>query len=150
MLKPSNAFIESVDKGDGSTRTIFCDEFENGKEIFLSSRKITECSLGGHFRLPSDRQSAAEFSHHLPMGDALRPRCPLSLSNAKFLKEVDPSLEPFIMVDGHNNQIAFTVCGEVYRLIFFVADRCDLTCTVSQTGNRLDDGHCRSYWLRTN
>jgi hypothetical protein len=48
MLKPSNAFIESVDKGDGSTGTILGDEFENGKEIPLSSRKITKCSLSWH------------------------------------------------------------------------------------------------------
>jgi len=48
MLKPSNAIIESVDKGDGATRTIFGDQFENGKEIFLSSRKITKCSFTWH------------------------------------------------------------------------------------------------------
>jgi antirestriction protein ArdC len=45
MFKASNAIIEPVDKGDCSTRTIFCNEFENGKEIFLSGRKISECGL---------------------------------------------------------------------------------------------------------
>ncbi|GEM_PF-3000606 len=48
MLKPSNAFIESVDERYRSVRAIFCNEFENGKQIFLSNWKISECSLTWH------------------------------------------------------------------------------------------------------
>jgi hypothetical protein len=48
MLKPSNAFIKSINKGNGSAWTVLCDKLQNGKEIFLSSGKISKCSLTGH------------------------------------------------------------------------------------------------------
>jgi hypothetical protein len=46
--KSPHTFIKSVDKRHGSSRTVYGDEFEDGKEILLSSRKITQCGLSGH------------------------------------------------------------------------------------------------------
>jgi hypothetical protein len=141
MLKLSDALIKSLDKRKGSTRTILCDELQNGKEILLSGRKVPKRNFTGHFRLPTDRHSSTKFCHHLSVSDALLPCCQLGLCDTEFLKEVDPGFEAFVMVDGHNNQIAFTVGREIHGLILLAADGCNFTCAVSQTGNGLDDWH---------
>lgn len=48
MLKLSDTFIKSVNKGNGSSRAVLCDELKNGQEIILSSRKIPKGDFTRH------------------------------------------------------------------------------------------------------
>ena len=47
-FKLRDTFIQSVDKGKGTTGTVCCDEFQNGNEIILGNRKVPKGGFTGH------------------------------------------------------------------------------------------------------
>ena len=56
-FKLSNTFIQSVNKGKGSTGTVCCDELQNRTEIILGNRKVPKSEFTGH-SLPDEVSSS--------------------------------------------------------------------------------------------
>jgi hypothetical protein len=73
-----------------------------------------------------------QFLHHPGMGYTLfTGRC-LSLGRSEFFEEIDPGVQFFVVLDAHDDQVAFAVRGQVYRLIPFMADGSDFPGFISQ------------------
>jgi hypothetical protein len=71
----------------------------------------------------------------------------LGLGDTKFLEEVNLCLEALIMIDAHDNQIAFSVGRKIDWFILFVADGRNLSRAVSEAGYGFDDWHCSFSWM---
>jgi hypothetical protein len=76
-------------------------------------------------------ESTAEFGHQLLMSDSLFSGGSLSFGNPELVKEIYLRSESFIMVNAHDNQIAFTIGREIHWRILLVADRSDLPCSMA-------------------
>jgi hypothetical protein len=73
-----------------------------------------------------------QFLHHLRMGDSFFSGCGLGLCHAEFLEEFDLGIQFFVVLDAHDNQVAFTVRGQIDRRILFMAEGSDFPGFVSQ------------------
>ena len=76
-------------------------------------------------------QTPAEFSHHLRMSEPFFPGCGLGLGNGKLPKEFDPCIESFVMLDAHDNKVAFAIRGKINRFVLFVAQRGNISCLIA-------------------
>jgi len=85
--------------------------------------------------------SATEFCHHLSVRYTFFACRRLGLRNAKFLKQLNLSLEALIMVNAHHNKIALAIGRQIHRFIFLVTDARNFPRSVPQTRNGFNNWH---------
>jgi len=84
-------------------------------------------------------QTLPKLFHYLRMRKPFFPCRSLGLSNSEFFKELHPCLESFIMLNAHNNKIAFTILSQINRLVFLMAQGRYVSRPVAQAGNGFYD-----------